>query len=91
METIEWLGKTISVREVARPEGWSCRVLVAEDGEAFLEYLVSVGPYQVDLGVVHRLRQEDFAAFEAGKLDLGVLARNLADHDHAIGAFERRD
>jgi hypothetical protein len=91
METIEWQGKAIAVREVARPEGWSCRVLVAEDGGAFLEYLVSVGPYQTDLGVVHRLRHDDFAAFEAGKLDLGLLARNLADHDHAIGAFERRD
>ena len=91
METIEWGGKAITVREVARPDGWSCRVLVAEDGTAFLEYLVSVGQYQIDLGVVHRLRQDDFAAFEAGKLDLGVLARNLADHDHAIGAFERRD
>ena len=51
---------------------------------------MSVGPYKFDLAVVHRLRREDFAAFEVGKLDLGVLARNLADHDEAIGAFERR-
>ena len=91
METIDYQGRAIAVREVARPDGWMCRVLVAENGDAYLEYLVSVGPYKVDLGVVHRLTREDFAAFEAGKLDLGVLARNLAEHDQAIGAFERRD
>jgi hypothetical protein len=91
METIKFGDRDIAVREVARPGGWSCRVLVAEDGVAYLEYLVSVGPYKFDVAVVHRLAQEDFAAFEAGDLDLGVLARNLAEHDHAIRAFERRD
>jgi hypothetical protein len=91
METIECLGRTVSVREVARPDEWQCRVLVADDGSAYLEYVVSVGPYKVDLPVVHPLAPEDFAAFEAGTLNLGVLARNLAEHDQAIGAFERRD
>jgi hypothetical protein len=91
VETIEFGGRTIAVSEVARPAGWSCRVLVAEDGAAYLEYLVSVGPYKVDLAVVHRLERQDYAAFQAGTLDLGVLARNLAEHDQAIGAFERRD
>lgn len=89
METIKFRGTEIAVREVARPEGWACRVLAADDGTAYLEYLVSAGPYKVDLAVVHRLRDEDFTAFQAGDLDLGVLARNLADHDEAIGAFER--
>ena len=79
MEWIEFDGRTIAVREVARPEGWSCRVLVAEDGSAYLEYLVSVGPYKVDVPVVHALGREDFAAFEAGELDLGLMARDLAD------------
>ena len=91
METIEFRGRTIAVREVARPEGWMCRVLVNDAGSAYLEYLVSVGPYKVDIAVVHALERQDFAAFEAGTLDLGVLARNLAEHDQAIGAFERRD
>jgi hypothetical protein len=91
METIRYRDGTIAVREVARPDGWSCRVLVAEDGRAYLEYLVSVGPYKIDVAVVHPLSREDFAAFEAGTLDLGVLARNLAEHDMATGAFERRE
>ena len=91
METLDYRGRTIAVREVARPEGWSCRVLVADDGSAYLEYLVSVGPYKVDIAVIHPLARQDFAAFEAGTLDLGVLARNLAEHDMAIRAFERRD
>ena len=45
-------GSAIAVREVARPDGWSCRVLVAEDGRAYLEYLVSVGPFKIDLAAV---------------------------------------
>ena len=91
METITFLGRDIVVREVARPDGWSCRVLVAGDGAAYLEYLVSVGPYKVDHAAIHALAREDFAAFETGTLDLGVLARNLAEHDMAIRAYERRD
>ena len=91
METIEWQGRTVSVREVARPAGWSCRVLLAADGRAYLEYLVSVGPYKIDVAAVHSLAAEDFAAFENGTLDLGILARNLAEHDQAAGTFERRD
>ncbi len=79
METIEYQGRDIAVREVARPDGWSCRVLVADDGAAYLEYLVSVGPYSIDVAAVHPLTREDFAAFEAGELDLGVLARDLAE------------
>jgi hypothetical protein len=79
METIQHQGHSIAVREVARPDGWSCRVLVAEDGRAYLEYLASVGPYKIDLAFVHPLSPEDFAAFEAGRLDLGTLARDLAE------------
>ena len=91
METIEYRGRSIAVREVGRPDGWSCRVLADEDGAAYLAYLVSVGPYKFDVEVVHQLSREDFAAFEAGNLDLGVLARNLAEHDMAHRVFERRD
>ena len=91
METIDYQGNSVAVREVARPEGWSCRVLVAEDGRAFLEYLVSVGPYKIDLAVVHAVSREDFTGFEQGRLDLGSLARTLAERDEATGEFERRD
>ena len=78
MEAIEYLGVRILVREVARPKGWDCRVLVAEDGTAYLEYLLSVGPYKVDVASIHQLMPEDLAAYEAGRLDLGAVARNLA-------------
>jgi hypothetical protein len=79
METIQCQGRTITVREVARPEGWMCRLLVADDGSAYLEYLVSVGPYKIDVAVVHALSREEVAAYEAGTLDLGALASELAE------------
>ena len=79
------------VREIARPEGALCRVLLAENGTAYLEYVVSVGPYKMDVTVVEALAREDFAAFQAGTLDLGVVARILAEHDQTYGTFERGD
>jgi hypothetical protein len=91
METIMDQGRAVAVREVARPDGWSCRVLVAEDGSGYLEYLVSVGPYKIDVAAVHALSPAELAAFAAGTLDLGARARDLAEHDEATGAFERRD
>jgi hypothetical protein len=66
-------------------------VLVADDGTAYLEYLVSVGPYKIDLAAIHQLTAEDFKAFENGTLDLGALAGNLAERDQAAGTYERRD
>ncbi len=90
-ETIQYQGSPVAVCEVGRPDGWSCRVLLAGDGRAYLEYLVSVGPYKINLAVVHPLAREDYGAFQAGRLDLGILARNLAEHDQAIGAFKRAD
>lgn len=78
METIEHDGRRIEVREVARPDGWLCRVLLADDGAAFLEYVVSVGPYKIDVPFLHELTSEQFEAHEAGTLDLAVLAGELA-------------
>jgi hypothetical protein len=79
METISHDGRTVLVREIARPAGWSCRLLVSDADEAFLEYLVSVGPYKIDVAAVHPLTREEVASYEAGRLDLGDLARRLAE------------
>jgi hypothetical protein len=80
MESIQHGGRTIGVREIARPAGWSCRVLISEDGAAYLEYLVSVGPHKIDMPAIHPLTREELTAFQAGRLDLGALARDLAEH-----------
>ena len=79
METISHQGSVIAVREIARPAGWSCRLLVDDAGAAYLEYLVSVGPYKIDVAAIHPLSAEDVAAYDAGELDLGALARELAE------------
>jgi hypothetical protein len=92
METIRCDGGEIAVRELARPPGWSCRLLVSEDGTRhFLEYLVSVGPYRIDVSVVHALSADQVGAYGAGTLQLGELARELAEADQRSGRFERRD
>ncbi|HET7461943.1 MAG TPA: hypothetical protein VFJ82_11875 [Longimicrobium sp.] len=87
METIDYDGVSYSVREVARPEGWSCRLLVTDDGATyFLEYLVSVGPYKIDVARIHKLSAEEVRAYTAGGLRLGELARQLAETSKSQGA-----
>ena len=78
-EVVDFGGWSFAVREVARPAGWSCRVLVGEDDAVFLALLVSVGPHKIDRELVFRITPEDYAAFTAGELDLGALARRLAE------------
>lgn len=77
LETINYRGTAVEVREVARPDGCACRVLVADDGRAYLEYLDSVGPYKIDLPVVHPLGAEELEAFQSGELDIRELVRTL--------------
>lgn len=87
METIDHDGVSYEVREVGRPEGWSCRLLVADDGTTyFLEYLVSVGPYKIDVAHVHKLAEDQVSAYRAGALRLGELARQLAERSDSPGA-----
>ena len=90
VQTIRWEGKSFSVREVSRPHGWQCRLLAAETGELFLEYLVSVGPYKIDIEVVHALSESERAAYQSGTLQLGELARTIAESDMKSGRHERR-
>jgi hypothetical protein len=80
MESIRFEGTDYSVREVARPDGWSCRLLATDDDASyFLEYLISVGPFKVDVARIHKLDPEQVYAWKAGTLRLGELARQLAE------------
>ena len=59
------------------------------DLEATESWLGDLAKQGLHLKRMHSLL--NFAAFQAGNLDLGVLARNLAEHDMAHRVFERRD
>jgi hypothetical protein len=86
METIRYDGRDVPVRELDRPAGWSCRLLVAEDGTRhFLEYLISVGMYRIDVPIVHELTGDQIETYLAGTLQLGDLARELAEADERSG------
>jgi hypothetical protein len=80
MESIRYDGILYAVREVARPDGWSCRLLATDDeASTFLEYLVSVGPYKMDVARIRKLDPEQVREWKAGTLRLGELARQLAE------------
>lgn len=87
METICYNGQEFTVQEVLpRPVGWSCRHLVSSDDEhQFLEYLISVGPCKFDVACIHTLTLEQIAAYNSGTLNLGELARQLAEEAESSG------
>jgi hypothetical protein len=79
METISIDGAQVAVKEVARPQGWDCRLLETVEGhEYILGYLVSVGPYKIDVERFHRLTGPQTELYKAEQLQLGALARELA-------------
>ena len=80
METIRYQGEEYVVQELARPAGWLCRHLASEDGShQFLEYVVSVGPYKIDVCGLHKLSRSELAGLLSGTLSLGGLARRLGE------------
>jgi hypothetical protein len=91
VESIFYEGQEFTVREVLpRPVGSSCRHLVSSDGDhQFLEYLVSVGPYKIDVACRHKLTTEQIAGYRSGAVVLGALARQLAAADESSGKHER--
>ena len=92
METVRHAGKDVTVREVGRPASKRlCRHLMSDEtGQHFLEYVIAVGPYKIDLPVVHPLTDSEVSAYESGALQLGELAERLADADERSGRFERK-
>ena len=79
METVSIDGARVAVEEVARPHGWPCRLLETVEGrEYILGYLVSVGPYKIDVERFHRLTEQQTELYKAGHLQLASLAKELA-------------
>lgn len=72
-EKITLGGKSISVDEVYRDQTLQCRVLEADNGTLFLEYLASVGNYKIDVPTYVQFTPEQQTAYHAGTLDLHLL------------------
>lgn len=91
MENIRYKGEEFTVQEVLpRPVDWSCQHLVSSDVKhQFLEYLISVGPYKIDVVCIYELTTEQIAAYITGALTLGELARQLAEQNESSGKYER--
>ena len=89
METIRHDGRVITVRQVARTS--HAILLYSEDsGEYLVEYLVSVGPYKIDISSYHTLTSEEVAAYKAGTLDLAELGYRMGQADQKSGRYERK-
>jgi hypothetical protein len=78
-EIIQYEGRDIPVYEIARPEGWQCRILRSEDGtEEFLSYMAWFSPW-FEMSVIHKLTEEQIAGYRAGTLRIADLAEKLLD------------
>lgn len=83
-EIIKYEGRDIPVYEIARPEGWQCRILRSEDGtEEFLSYMTWRYAYS-DFSVIHKLTKEQIDGYKAGTLRIADLAEELHN------AFQRQ-
>jgi arylformamidase len=86
MESIVFDDADIEVEELARPAGALCRLLKdLSSGDHFLEYVVSSGPYKIDVTHYERLSPEHVRQYEAGTIDLGRMARELEEAAWARG------
>ncbi len=78
METVSIDGIETEVKELYRPENCLCRLLeTIPDTNFILEYVVSTGPYKIDVVHYQTLTADQFRAFETGELDLGAYALEL--------------
>ena len=77
MESVLIDGVQVSVTEVYRPDNFLCRLLKTPASEYILEYVVSTGPYKIDIIHYHRFSAEQAAQFRSGELDVGELAVEL--------------
>ncbi len=77
METIEYQKQKIEVEEIARPT-WGvsvCRAIKSRD--MYIEYLVSTGPYKIDIPHIYKLSVNEVAQYNAKTLDLALLCKRL--------------
>ncbi|HEY0016916.1 MAG TPA: hypothetical protein VGC13_11380 [Longimicrobium sp.] len=81
---IEYEGREINVRQIARPEGWQCRVLISEDGtEYFFDHMVRLSTL-FDMSFIHKMTDEEIAGYNAGTLRMADLAEELEAEYHRL-------
>ena len=88
MEKIKVNGLTVEVTEVEIYRDHWFRVLKSVAGNSYyLGYVISAGPYKIDLEVYRRLSAAQSKEYEAGTLDGTSLARQWSDEDTQSGKF----
>lgn len=82
VEQIKVDGLTVDVTEVEIYRDYWFRVLKSVSGNSYyLGYVISAGPYKIDLEVYRRLSAAQSKEYEAGTLDVISLARQWSDED----------
>ena len=88
MEQIKVEGLTVDVTEVEIYRDHWFRVLKSILGNSYyLGYIISAGPYKIDLEVYRRLSNTQAKEYEAGSLDVISLARHWSDVDTHSGKY----
>lgn len=72
-EKIKLGWRTFNVREIARNQDCQCRLLETRNGKLILEYLVSTGPYKLDVPTYLKLSTEQEVQYRSGTLQLNQL------------------
>ncbi|NTS78208.1 hypothetical protein HR060_15255 [Catenovulum sp. SM1970] len=80
MDVVIYQGKNIRVQEVARPMWGTILYQAQESNDMFIVYLVSTGPYKMDIPNVYKLSVNEVAQFHAKKLNIEALCQRLLSH-----------
>ena len=78
MDTIRLNNKDLAVEEIARNSMHRCRIVKVTGQDAyFFEFMVSTGPFKIDIPHVKPFSQAQLSAYQSGQLDLAALAQQL--------------
>jgi len=80
MDVVKYQDKDIKVQEIARPMWGAILYQAQESNDMFIVYLVSTGPYKIDIPNVYKLSVNEVSQFHAKKLNLEVLCQRLLSY-----------
>lgn len=80
METLKFNGVDVSVTELERPTFGAILYKSNNSSDMFVVYLVSTGPFKIDLPQVYKLSVNEVMQYNSGKLDLLFLCNRLLSY-----------
>ena len=80
MDIVKYQNQDIKVQEISRPIWGAILYQAQETNDMYIVYLVSTGPYKIDIPNVYKLSVNEVSQFHANKLNLEFLCERLLSY-----------